>query len=229
MLTLAAVLVVLLVVNLLNHRWRSHWYLRTCVVGTVVLLGIGVASGLSWSELGLGRAALVPGLIWGAAAITLVVAVYLVGVSIPQTRRFFVDDRLSGRPGTAVARHALVEVPLGTVMLEEAAFRAVLFADLVLATNTTTAVAVSSLIFGVWHVLPAITWHESNAGIAETLGERHHRSRWLVVALSVAGTAAAGVVFCLLRIASDSLLAPMALHWAVNGLGVFLVWWLRRR
>jgi membrane protease YdiL (CAAX protease family) len=36
-------------------------------------------------------------------------------------------------------------------------------------------------------------------------------------------------VFCLLRIVSDSLLAPMALHWAVNGLGVFLVWWLRRR
>jgi len=227
--TLIAVLAVLLVVNLLNHRWRSHWYLRTCVIGSLVLLAIGRASGFSWTQMGLGRSAILSGIVWGIASIAIVVAVYLIGLRIPRTRGFFVDDRLGGRTGFAVARHALVEVPLGTVLLEETAFRGVLFADLVIATDTTTAVIVSSLIFGVWHVLPAMAWHESNAGIAETLGERHARARWLVVALSVAGTAAAGVVFCLLLLGSNSLLAPMAFHWAVNGLGLFFVWWLRRR
>jgi membrane protease YdiL (CAAX protease family) len=40
----------------------------------------------------------------------------------------------------------------------------------------------------------------------------------------VAGTALAGVVFCELRRRSGSLLAPMGLHWALNGLGFAFVW-----
>ncbi len=36
-------------------------------------------------------------------------------------------------------------------------------------------------------------------------------------------TAAAGVLFCELRVRSDSLLAPMLAHWAVNGLGVIFL------
>jgi membrane protease YdiL (CAAX protease family) len=35
-------------------------------------------------------------------------------------------------------------------------------------------------------------------------------------------TAAAGVLFCELRRRSGSLLAPIGLHWAVNGLGVLV-------
>ena len=34
---------------------------------------------------------------------------------------------------------------------------------------------------------------------------------------------AAGVLFCELRVRSDSLLAPVLAHWAVNGLGVIFV------
>jgi len=226
---LVAVLAVLLLINLLNHRWRTHWYLRTCVVGAAIILAIGLASGLSWDELGLGRSSLLRGALWGAGTIALVFAIYLIGLSIPSTRRFFEDDRLSGRTGSVVAKHALVEVPLGTVLLEETAFRAVIYADVLLASGTVMAVAVSSLVFGVWHVLPAITWHESNVGIAESLGERHERARGIVVLVSVVGTTVAGVIFCMLRIWSDSLLAPMAFHWAINGLGLFFVWWLRRR
>jgi membrane protease YdiL (CAAX protease family) len=227
-LILAAVLAVLVIVNLLNHRWRSHWYIRTCIVGTVVILGIGLAGGLSWSDLGLSRASWLSGLIWGAAALLSVVVIYWLGLTIPRTRRFFVDERLADRPGSTVARHALVEVPFGTVTLEEAAFRGVLFADLVVATDTVTAVVVTSVIFGLWHVLPALAWHESNAGIGDAFGERHRQARVVVVLLSVLGTAGAGVVFCALLLVSNSLLAPMALHWATNGLGVFIAWWIRR-
>jgi membrane protease YdiL (CAAX protease family) len=37
------------------------------------------------------------------------------------------------------------------------------------------------------------------------------------------------VVFCALRIYSDSLLTPMALHWAINGLGFIAASWVHRR
>ena len=44
------------------------------------------------------------------------------------------------------------------------------------------------------------------------------------VAGTVLFTAAAGVVFCELRVRSGSLLAPMLAHWSVNGLGVIFVY-----
>jgi membrane protease YdiL (CAAX protease family) len=49
------------------------------------------------------------------------------------------------------------------------------------------------------------------------------------VLLAVAATAAAGFVFTWLRRRSGSLLAPIALHWSLNGLGALaaaLVWHL---
>ena len=36
-------------------------------------------------------------------------------------------------------------------------------------------------------------------------------------------TACAGVLFCVLRVRSDSLLTPMLAHWSVNGLGTVFV------
>ncbi|MFI7415082.1 type II CAAX prenyl endopeptidase Rce1 family protein [Streptomyces sp. NPDC049627] len=44
------------------------------------------------------------------------------------------------------------------------------------------------------------------------------------MAVAIAATAAAGVVLCELRRRSGSLLAPMALHWAVNGFGYACAW-----
>jgi membrane protease YdiL (CAAX protease family) len=49
------------------------------------------------------------------------------------------------------------------------------------------------------------------------------------VVLAVAATAVAGFVFTWLRKRSGSLIAPIALHWSLNGLGALaaaLVWHL---
>jgi hypothetical protein len=70
--------------------------------------------------------------------------------------------------------------------------------------------------------------HESNAGVASTLGTGT-RAQVISVVGSVVATALAGVVFCMLRIWSGSLLAPMGLHWATNGLGFIFTYGLFRR
>ena len=49
------------------------------------------------------------------------------------------------------------------------------------------------------------------------------------VALAVVATAAAGFVFSWLRSRSGSLIAPIALHWSLNGIGALaaaLAWHL---
>jgi membrane protease YdiL (CAAX protease family) len=222
------VLVVMLVVNLLNNRWREHWYLRTGVVGAAVLLGIGLVDHLTWTQLGLSPHTVVQGLLWAAGAVGAVLLVYLLGLALPFTRVFFLDERAGEQSGTDLLRNALVVVPFGTVLLEEVAFRGVLLAMVTEREGVVWGVALSSIAFGLWHILPSLVMHEANAGVGNLLGSGT-RARVLAVVTSVVGTGAAGVLFCMLRIWSGSLLAPMGLHWALNGLGFVFTWGIYRR
>ena len=82
-----------------------------------------------------------------------------------------------------------------------------------------TATIVSSVLFGLWHVLPALGLASSNEAIGSTAG-KGTSGQAISVAGTVLFTGLAGVVFCELRRRSGSLLASAGLHWATNGLGV---------
>jgi membrane protease YdiL (CAAX protease family) len=105
------------------------------------------------------------------------------------------------------------------VLLEEVAFRGVLWGLLRRARGTVTATVASSLLFGLWHVLPSLGLASANAAVGGVVGSGRPAQAVTVLA-TMAFTAAAGVVFCELRRRSGSLLAPAGLHWAVNGLSV---------
>ena len=79
--------------------------------------------------------------------------------------------------------------------------------------------AVSSALFGLWHVLPSLGLAGDNEAIGSTVG-KGSAGQAVSVLGTVAFTGLAGVVFCELRRRSGSLLAPAGLHWATNGLGV---------
>ena len=225
---LVVVLIALVVINIVNNRVapQAH-YLLWAFGGSVILLAIGLLDGNSWTDMGLGFDYLLPGLLWGLGSIALVAAVYVVGSLIKRTRSAFHDERVGALSPTKVAFQALVEVPFGTVLLEEIAFRAVLFAMLARRFGVLWAVVISAVIFGLWHVLPSIGTHEHNPALGSVVGEGR-RGNILAVALSVLTTAIAGVVFAGLRLVSGSVLAPMGLHWATNGLGYAFSWILIR-
>jgi len=222
-LELVVVLGVLLVVNLLTNRVLRHRYLQTCAVATVVLLVLGLWSGLDWTELGLGAGTYAAGLAWGAGCAVLVLVGYLGAIRIPYARRFFEQEPVAGLSKRAMVREAAVTIPVGTVLLEEVAFRGVLFGVVQQGSGTPAAVVWTAAMFGLWHVLPSTGMHETNTGVGATLG-RGRKAQLLVISLTVLGTAAAGVVFGLLRVVSGSLIAPIGLHWATNGLGLVLAW-----
>ena len=60
------VIVVLVLTNLANHCWFSRQYLFTCPMVAVLLVSVGRLAGLSWTELGMGRHALLHGVVWAA-------------------------------------------------------------------------------------------------------------------------------------------------------------------
>lgn len=224
----AVVIGVLLVLNVVNNRVapQTH-YLLWSFAGSVGLLALGLLDGNTWTDMGLGWSHLLTGLGWAAICIGLVTIVYLFGSAFRRTRTAFHDERMSALTGSRVMFQALIEVPFGTVLLEEIAFRSVLFSMLVRRYGLGWGIVVSSILFGLWHVLPSIGTHEQNPALGSVVGEGR-RGNILAVGLSVLTTTIAGVLFAGLRIISGSVLAPMGLHWATNGLGYAFSWLLIR-
>jgi len=113
-------------------------------------------------------------------------------------------------------------IPLATVIPEEFAFRGVLFGLLQRRSGRRVATAVSSALFGLWHVLPALGGGAANASAVGVVGDSTMGTVLRVVG-TVIFTGLGGVVLCELRSRSGSLLAPIGLHWALNGMGELFV------
>ena len=197
--------------------------MATCLLAAGLLLVLARRDGCSWSDLGLGGRDARTGLRWGAVLAGAVLVLDLVAAQLPLTREAFADTRATALSGGAVLWHVLMRIPLGTALLEEVAFRGVLYAMLARRSGVRAAIAGSSLLFGLWHVLPSIGLREANAAVADLVGTGSAGTVVTVVG-AVLGTAIAGVVLCELRRRSGSLLAPFVLHWSLNGSGLVLAW-----
>ena len=215
---LALTLLVMVVVNVWVHVGPRRAHPVTGPLAAALLLVLGRSAGLSWAELGLGREALVRGLVWGAVATGAVAAGYAVGVAVPATRALFRDTRYRLGPGSALAL-AFVTIPLSTVVFEEVAFRGVLWGLVAADHGPAWATGVSAVLFGLWHVLPALDLLRSNQTLRGDAPAGRTRTVRTVIG-TVAFTTLAGLVFGELRHRTGSLLAPVLLHWATNGLGV---------
>ena len=216
-LALFAAVTLLVVSNVVSNRIWPQGYLVWNLGMTGVLLLVARAAGLTWADLGLHSRRLRRGLTIGVLAAATVAAVYTVAVALPTTRAAFVDER-GPAPLAAVLFVALVRIPLGTVVLEELAFRGVLPA--LVGGGWWRATLVSSGLFGLWHVLPSMG---SGSAVTNTLGTSG------AVVGTVLFTAAAGVMFRAWQRWSGHLVTPMLLHAATNSLGVLIAWWVTHR
>jgi membrane protease YdiL (CAAX protease family) len=219
-LALFAAVTLLAASNVVSNRLWPQGYLAWNLAMAGALLLLARAGGLTRADLGLGGERLRRGLVLGVAAAAAVGALYAAAVAMPATRAAFVDSR-GAAPLAAVLFVALVRIPLGTVVLEELAFRGVLPA---LVGNGFgggwwRATLVSSGLFGLWHVLPAMGSPNAVSGALGSTG---------AVVGTVLFTAASGVVFRAGQRWSGHLATPMLLHAATNSLGALVAWWVTR-
>jgi membrane protease YdiL (CAAX protease family) len=211
----------LVAVNTAQHRLRGDLYTPISLIGTAGIAGIGWAAGLDAEALGLAFDDLAAGLWWGAVVGVAGVAVLAGLARHRRTRKLLVDERMNHERLGLVARHGLVRIGLGTVLLEEVAFRGVVLALVAELSGLTIAVVATSVLFGLWHVQPALSWH---AGNPSSGGRRRGRA----VVAAVGSTFLAGIGLSLLRVLSGSLAAPIVVHWAINASTVGASWWTRR-
>ncbi len=212
---------VTLVVMLVGYtavRWVNLDVL-VAVLTAVAILAVGRLSGLGWGDIGLASATWRRGLLWALCAFALVAAIYAVILLTPLD--VLLDDSRYDDGWAQAWVTALVVIPLGTVLWEELAFRGVLWGQLHTRWSTRVATIVSSLLFGIWHALPALRFADSNESVT-TVSDGAGSTVGTVI-VTVVLTGLGGAVLCELRRRSDSLLAPIGLHWAINGLGVLAV------
>lgn len=223
---IGVVVVVLALTNLLAHfttPWANVAVVPAAAIGLLVLVR---SRGLGWTELGLGREHWRSGLGYAAAAVGIVLSVIAIGVLLPWTRPMFMNNHYATISGALLA--SMIIIPLQTVIPEELAFRGVLHGALDRAWGVRGVAAAGSLLFGMWHIATSLGLTASNVGFSRILGGGFFGMAAGVIGAVIA-TAAAGFVFTWLRRRSGSLIAPIALHWSLNGMGALaaaLVWHL---
>ncbi|MEO6793009.1 MAG: CPBP family intramembrane glutamic endopeptidase [Mycobacterium sp.] len=220
----AVVVVVLALANLIAHfttPWAAVATIPVTAVGLVILVR---CNGLTWAELGLGRAHWKSGVGYAVAAVLVVVSAIAIGAMLPWTRPMFLNNHYATLSGALVA--SMLIIPLQTVIPEELAFRGALHGALHRAWGFRGVAAAGSLLFGLWHVATSLGLTSSNVGFTRLFGGGF-MGMLAGVTLAVLATGAAGFVFSWLRRRSGSLIAPIALHWSLNGVGALaaaVVW-----
>lgn len=193
-------------------------YLPWNLAMTAAIAALARRAGLDRTALALEPERLRDGVRVGLAAAAGVGALYAAAVVARPDPAVLRDGRILDLDGRAALRHALFRIPLGTVLLEEFAFRGVLPALLRRPGRPGWLPdTVGSLMFGVWHVLPARDLVAANDWAARLV---HRRRPATVPVLSVVVTAAAGAGLQALRRRGGHLVAPMLAHWAGNAFGV---------
>ncbi len=205
-----------------NKYLEEKWHLLfSLLLSTTVIWWVVRFSDITLGSISTRLGSVIPGLIYGSAAYIVISLAIASTIFIPVAKGFLSDKRVIRLSTRQFLYKTLVNLPLGTVFLEEIIFRGVMLALLMQDFTTINSVLISSLLFGLWHILPAYTSVATNGSLKLT-----KKPALPVIAGTVFITFVAGIGFSWLRLASGSILAPMFAHYATNSGGLITSWWL---
>jgi membrane protease YdiL (CAAX protease family) len=174
---------------------------------------------LDGGDVGLARRDLAAGLRWAGVLAGLVAAAYAVAVAVPDLRDLFRDRRVGDVSAARMLAEVAVRIPLGTVLLEEVAFRGVLLGQMRRRLGAARGLGAMALAFGLWHVLPAWRINTVNPVLRDS-----GVGRIPAVIGAVVATGLAALPMGWVRLRSHSLLAPIGLHVATNSFAYAVAW-----
>jgi membrane protease YdiL (CAAX protease family) len=174
-------------------------------------------AGVTMADMGMERARLARGIRTGLITVAPVAALIAIGVAIPWSRRFFLDTGVVSAGTGRVLYEMFVRIPLGTALAEEMLFRGALLGLFLRRHRPGTAVALTSVLFGLWHISPTLRSFTGNPAAASAVASGI-AARVGAIAGVVAVTSLAGTVFAWLRLRSGSIAAPWIAHTSLNSL-----------
>lgn len=212
---------VLVVANLMSNRVLPAWgYVPW---NASVAVAIVVLARMATTNKQLGFTAWRRGAAWGGVLLVLTIGVLALAITMPAFNDLYHDRRVEAGTATWLYQ-AFIRIPIGTVLLEEVAFRAVLPGLFIMRWGVLRGCVAASMCFGLWHVLPALTLNEVNPVATRVFGTGAGGVA-IAVVFAVCSTAIAGLWFCWIRLRSGSVLATMLAHVASNS-GAYTIAWL---
>ena len=171
--------------------------------------------GISRADLGMCPDRLGRGIRIGLITALPAAAVVGLGAVVPATRGFFQDERARGGGARHVLFEILVRIPLGTALPEEVIFRGSLLGLFTQRHSPAAAASMTSILFGLCHVLPTLRILPMNPAGACAHGDLKRTAAAVLAA--VTGTTLAGYGLAWLRFRSESIAAPAVAHASLNG------------
>ncbi len=170
--------------------------------------------GLSREDIGASKIS-TKAITWSAAIFGLILTFLgLVYFVVPDV---LLDERYNQSLAKTLISMVIV-LPITTVLLEELAFRGVLLGYLLKSSSKTGALLISSVLFGLWHVM------SSRYVQVDSFLFIDYPPQLLISLVIVFVTGAAGWVFSMLRLKTGSILVPIVAHWSFNAFGMLFAW-----
>jgi membrane protease YdiL (CAAX protease family) len=198
--------------TLLRRSLPPRFHVPASLAACATVSALAAKSGAGLEEQGLSLSRLPRGCLYGLAAAAPIVAALGAGLYFKRMRTFYRADHIAGSTTGPVAYEALFRIPFGTALSEEVIFRGALLAVLSRYHREPVTTAISSLLFGLWHIAPTLSQIDAVSG-------KPPLPKAALVARSVGITAAAGFVLAWLRHRSGSIAAPWIAHGAANATG----------
>lgn len=195
---------------------KRHFMVNVLCAAAIALFGM--IAGLSLEDIGLSPSSAFSSII-PSVGIALIIAAGIYTASfIPRLRKYFKAEPVGKESRKYIAHTIALRIPLSTALLEEVLFRGVLLGLLINTHGEVKALAIASLLFGLWHIFPTVSQLEKNGELANNLSTKRHRDG--AIAGVVLATSLAGAFFGVLRLWTGSLLTPWLVHWIINASGV---------
>jgi membrane protease YdiL (CAAX protease family) len=203
--SLAVLLIILIICNI-GFAYSNGWYRWGWqLFGFLGLFFVYRLSDLTIADIGLSKSRLGAGLKYALAAIIVISIALLAAYLI--NKKLFMDKRYDQSLKTALTAGLLI-LPLKVVLFEELAFRGIMPALMKdLGSKPWIILVISSVLFGLWHILTAPKSSSLTVG--------GHTNLLVIFGIFLA-TFAGGVILYLLRQHSGSLVAPIVAHWFIN-------------
>lgn len=198
------------VFHVVDHELvHERWHVLTHASAGPVAGGAALALGATTDDLGWSRDAAGRGLRTGGVIGAGVLATLGAVAFVPAADPLLADPRVDDARRRDLARQAVLDIPIGTAVYEELVFRSALLGLALRRSSAPVAVAATSVLFGFWHVLPALEDRRRDHRVAQ-------RHLLATVVPTVVGTAGAGAGFAALRLWTGSVVAPILVHAATN-------------
>lgn len=198
---------------LLNRFIPEDFHLVANMLAACGLVWLALHIGATVADVGLERDRMRDGFRLGLRAAVPIVAAVLLVIAIPPTRSLFVNDAAAVATTGQALFDIFIRIPFGTVIPEELMFRGALMGLMLRRHSPMRAATYSSLLFGVWHVLPTLT--SLNVEAAGVVSDSFAQQSAAIIG-AVLATGAIGFAFAWLRLRSRSVVAPIIAHLAFN-------------